>query len=415
MKIIHTSDWHLGARLHEEDRAPEHDVFLDWLLDLLSAEKPDALVVAGDVFDVKAPSSAAQKQYYGFLAKAVKGGCCGRIVVAAGNHDSAAFLAAPSSLLDGLGVSVVSGGGADSGDGGTVVVPGKSGVPALAVAAMPFMYDAELANCGAAAAGEGSSREERIAAGWRLRCAAAISAARAAARGAPVVAAAHCTLAGAELSDAVSERSRGVIGGIGAFDPAPLAAADYVALGHLHKPQPVKGFKDTMFYSGSPLKMGFAETRCAKSVNIVECGAPGEKPSVRMAPVPPGVPLADLSGTPGAVDAELAALVLASAPRVFARISIDGFDGPSRPHWERFRSTAAGAGIRILEERDVRPASGASGLAELARRGVDSVSPRELAERKLRASSAHYGEEQMAELMRMFDAVAAQAAEEAAP
>ena len=213
----------------------------------------------------------------------------------------------------------------------------------------------------------------------------------------------------------MSERSRGVIGGIGAFDPAPLAAADYVALGHLHKPQPVKGFKDTMFYSGSPLKMGFAETRCAKSVNIVECGAPGEKPSVRMAPVPPGVPLADLSGTPGAVDAELAALVLASAPRVFARISIDGFDGPSRPHWERFRSTAAGTGIRILEERDVRPASGASGLAELARRGVDAVSPRELAERKLRASSAHYGEEQMAELMRMFDAVAAQAAEEAAP
>ena len=146
MKIIHTSDWHLGARLHEEDRSGEQQAFLEWLLRLMEDEKPDALVVAGDVFDVKAPSPAAQRLYYGFLAKVVKSGTCGKVVVVAGNHDNAGLLAAPASLLGELDISVVAraqGGEAVSKE--VVEVKGADGATHLVIAAVPFMYEAELA------------------------------------------------------------------------------------------------------------------------------------------------------------------------------------------------------------------------------------------------------------------------------
>ena len=107
MKIIHTSDWHLGARLKEEDRAAEHKAFLDWLLERMKEEKPDALLVAGDVFDIKSPSPATQELYYGFLARVLKSGSCRKIVVVAGNHDNAGLLAAPARLLKELDIAVV--------------------------------------------------------------------------------------------------------------------------------------------------------------------------------------------------------------------------------------------------------------------------------------------------------------------
>ena len=107
MKLIHTSDWHLGARLHDQDRGEEHDAFLAFLRGLVRAERPDALVVAGDVFDVRQPTPAAQRRYYQFIADLRNDGACGRLILIAGNHDSAALLAAPKELLAQLNATVV--------------------------------------------------------------------------------------------------------------------------------------------------------------------------------------------------------------------------------------------------------------------------------------------------------------------
>ena len=99
MKIIATSDWHLGNMFHGNDRLPEHRHFLDWLLHQLSEHKPDALLVAGDIFDNGNPSAAAQTEYYRFLADATQT-CPGmRIIITAGNHDSASRLEAPRPML----------------------------------------------------------------------------------------------------------------------------------------------------------------------------------------------------------------------------------------------------------------------------------------------------------------------------
>ena len=106
MKILHTSDWHLGRSLYGRKRYEEFSAFLDWLAQTIEDEKVDALLVAGDVFDTSTPSNRAQELYYRFLCR-VAASCCRHVVVIAGNHDSPSFLNAPKELLRALNVYVV--------------------------------------------------------------------------------------------------------------------------------------------------------------------------------------------------------------------------------------------------------------------------------------------------------------------
>ena len=411
MKIIHTSDWHLGARLHEEDRFGEQQAFLEWLLQLIEAERPDALVVAGDVFDVKAPSPAAQRLYYGFLAKVVKSGACGKVVVVAGNHDNAGLLAAPAKLLGELDISIV----ARAQDGEAVSeeiveVKGADGATHLVIAAVPFMYEAELANFGAEEVPPDAPREARVAAGWRRHYADVIAAARAAAPNVPIVVTGHCTAANADVSDAESERCRR-IGGIDAFDMAPLAAADYVALGHLHRPQPVKGHEAKVFYSGSPLRMSFDEANGAKYVNVVTFAAAGAPLDVRRVEVPQTVPILTVEGTPEEVRTRLCELAVDKGRLRYVRLRLKEFEGAARPFWEEFRSLVKDTETRVLEENDMRPTDAAlAGLKAFEGLRIQDVNPRDMAERKLKTSSGHFSDEQVAEYLKLFDEAAAQVA-----
>ena len=106
MKILHTSDWHLGRSLYGRKRYEEFSSFLDWLAQTIEEEKVDALLVAGDVFDNSTPSNRAQELYYRFLCR-VAASCCRHVVVIAGNHDSPSFLNVPKELLRALNVYVV--------------------------------------------------------------------------------------------------------------------------------------------------------------------------------------------------------------------------------------------------------------------------------------------------------------------
>ncbi|HNW78041.1 MAG TPA: exonuclease subunit SbcD, partial [Candidatus Competibacteraceae bacterium] len=102
MRLLHTSDWHLGQTLLDFDRSYEHQCFLDWLLDTLDNEQIDALLIAGDIFDNPNPSAAAQKQFYRFLSSAKQRLPHLHTVIIAGNHDSPGRLEAPAPLLDEL-------------------------------------------------------------------------------------------------------------------------------------------------------------------------------------------------------------------------------------------------------------------------------------------------------------------------
>lgn len=359
MKIVHTSDWHLGARLHDRDRGAEHDAFLGWLRALLREERPDALLVSGDVFDLRQPGPAAQERYYRFLAGVAEDRSCRRVAVTAGNHDSASLLSASGRVLGLLGVTVVARATPDAA-GEAVAVRDEAGRTLGAVAAIPFMGEQELWNLARAAGHAEGDRAARAEAGFRAHAAAAIAAARRLARGSPVAAMAHCTARGARASDERSERA-GPVGGVEAVGADAFAGADYVALGHLHLPQGVGG---AARYSGAPLAMSFAEAGQEKGVTIAEL-APGEAPRVRQAVFPPPVPLRVFAGTPEAIEAALAGAVAEGPGRLYAALRVTAGTGDPMALWRRAEALCEDSGVALLLREDARPRAAASRLAEV--------------------------------------------------
>ena len=148
MKLLHTSDWHLGHTLHEADRTAEHEAFLGWLARTIVERDVDALLVTGDVFDSANPPASAQKLWYRFLVEAGARRDGLQIVAIAGNHDSAARLEAPREVLAHLNVHVV--GELPREDGklhaARLLVPlkGEDGRTCAWVAAVPYLRPTDL-------------------------------------------------------------------------------------------------------------------------------------------------------------------------------------------------------------------------------------------------------------------------------
>ena len=356
MKIIHTSDWHLGARLHEEDRSAEHGVFLDWLLEQLKEERPDALLVAGDVFDTSAPSASAMKAYHSFIMRAYSEAGCRNIVVTGGNHDSPSWLGMSRQILECLGTTVVPA-GEDEPERECVLVE-RDGRPALAIAAIPYLRESELANL-VRQEGESRTHDELVRAGYAEHCRRVVSAARAKAGTAPVVMMGHCVLSGSTLSDDMSERQRGiskeaVVGGVKSVDFDALPSVDYLALGHLHVPQRVAG-RDAARYSGSPIPMSFSEAGTQKQILVVTLGEKsGDAVRVEERPVPCFHALARLEGTPEEIEARLKELAHENAP-VFVDVMVTKGEGDLSPWWTKFAAIASEhPEVKILVERDRR-------------------------------------------------------------
>ena len=130
MRVLHTSDWHLGHLLHDLPRDREHAAFLDWLCDTIAAEAIDAVLISGDVFDAGNPPARALAAWYGFVAAARRRRPHLTVVAIAGNHDSPARLTAPAPLLAAAGVHVIGTVGRDADgaiDAGPLVVPLEDG------------------------------------------------------------------------------------------------------------------------------------------------------------------------------------------------------------------------------------------------------------------------------------------------
>ncbi len=298
MRVLHTSDWHLGASLGPVSREAEHARFLDWLLTRLAAEAIDVLIVAGDVFDHAQPSSEAQALYYRFLARLAAESTLARVIVVGGNHDSASRLDAPRELLGALAISVV--GGYDRRHEEGILVPiQRDGACIGVVAALPYVNEYRLgvtvrdADPRAAAVGAFTGLHARLGALARERY-----------PGVPLVATGHLTCAtraalapsAAEGAPRGPEPDEGVIsrddfplpihavGTLGALPPEIFGPEwDYVALGHVHRSFPPMAPR--IWYSGTPIPIDFTET-APRRVLVVDVPAPGVRPEVRPVEVP---------------------------------------------------------------------------------------------------------------------------------
>lgn len=273
LRLIHTSDWHLGHALHELPRDYEHAEFLSWLLDQLADHRADALLVAGDVFETANPSARAMGTWYRFLALARQRMPALDIVVIGGNHDSAARLEAAHPILDAFGVHVV-GGLPRHADGSLdlprLVVPlrGADGAVAAWCAAVPFLRPADLPQVDAPPDDEPEA-EDPLIAGVRQVYDQVLAHARSQVQpGQALVAMGHCYMVGGALSE-LSERM--VLGGNQHALPVDLFPDDcaYVALGHLHRAQPV-GSRETVRYAGSPIPLAVDEAPYPHQVRLVD-------------------------------------------------------------------------------------------------------------------------------------------------
>jgi len=273
LRLLHTSDWHLGRTFHDASLLEDQRWVLDRLLEVLARERPDALVIAGDVYDRAVPSAEAVALLDEVLNRVAGLGI--PVVAIAGNHDSPERLSFGSRLLEAAGVHLR---GALDRVAEPVAIAGKGLLYAL-----PFVDpDVVRGQTGDEAVRGHAAATARMVEGAR---------ADAAGRGLPTVLVAHAFVQGAtETPD--SERPISV-GSAGSVPAEVLAGFDYVALGHLHAPQEVA---PGVRYSGSLLKYSFAEAGHQKAALLVEV-ARGQPPRVEAIPLGQQRDVVRLAGT----------------------------------------------------------------------------------------------------------------------
>ncbi|MDP2796637.1 MAG: exonuclease SbcCD subunit D C-terminal domain-containing protein [Methanoregula sp.] len=284
MKILHTSDWHLGHTLYGKKRFEEFESFLNWLIECINREQIDVVLISGDIFDNSNPGIRAIELYFDFLGRIAKSDCQ-HLIVTAGNHDSPALLNAPKELLRTLNIHAI-GSISENIDDEVLILKDSGGTPFLIVCAVPFLRDREIRTVEPGE--EIAEKTEKLLTGIRQHYQQVHNAAeskRSQTDGKiPIVTMGHLFAAGGCFSegDGVRELYIGNLTrvSIETFSPG----IDYVALGHLHAPQ-IPGGRDTIRYCGSPLPMGFTEARQKKIVISVEF-VPGKKPVIKEIPVP---------------------------------------------------------------------------------------------------------------------------------
>ena len=281
IRILHTADWHLGQTFFGYDRTEEHGVFLNWLAEEIRQKEIDALIIAGDVFDVSNPSAASQSMYYQFIYRVTAENPYLQIVIVAGNHDSAARLEAPLPLLQAMRTEVrgvvrkLEGGEIDY-DHLTVELKNRRGEVELLCMAVPFLrqgdYPAVQTEGNPYAEGVRELYAQLLQRLWKRRT-----------ENQAILAIGHLQATGSEIAEKdYSERT--VIGGLECVSPEAFSEQiAYTALGHIHKAQRVSG-RENVRYAGSPIPMSFAEKHyhhgvvmvtfdggCAVDIERLEC------------------------------------------------------------------------------------------------------------------------------------------------
>ena len=309
LKILHTSDWHLGRSLYGQNRQAEFNAFLNWLMDLLQQEQTDVLLIAGDVFDTITPNHAAQELYYRFLAQVAALGLCRHIVIIGGNHDSASFLNAPKSLLSALNVHVI--GASTALEQEVLVLKDHEGKVGAIVCAVPYLRDRDvrMSVVGESSQAKSLALVNGIKAHYRDALNLAKQKQQEMGSAVPIIAMGHLfTQGGVTLdADGVRELYVGSLAHIGAdcFD-----GYDYVALGHLHVPQTV-GKQEHIRYCGSPIPMGFGEAKQQKQV--IQVTFTGRLPEIQTINIPCFQPLQRIQGDLPHLQAELRQLMHAGS------------------------------------------------------------------------------------------------------
>lgn len=267
MRILHTSDWHLGQHFFGQSRLAEHQAFIEWLIEIVQHKQVDVVLIAGDIFDTGTPPSYARECYHHCMVRLhqLKVQC----VVLGGNHDSVAMLQESQDLLGCLNIQVVPGFSSQP-EKHLIALYNHEGVQQAWLCALPYLRPRDLVTSQA-----GQTQQEKQ---THLMQAMALTYQRIKSLADqqqgdfPIVGTGHLTTVGAQLSESVREL---YIGLLDAFPADAFPNFDYLALGHIHRSQRVAG-SEVMRYSGSPIALSFDEAQQPKKVLLVDLEGNGK-------------------------------------------------------------------------------------------------------------------------------------------
>lgn len=377
MRILHTSDWHLGQHFMGKTRQAEHQAFCAWLIDQVREQAVDALLIAGDVFDTGAPPSYAREQYNRFIVELRATGC--ELVVLGGNHDSVAMLGESKTLLAQLGSRVIPGVCASM-EEQVLVLHRRDGAPGAILCAIPFIRPRDVlqSQAGQSAEDKQLSLQQAIQQHY-LELFALAEAKRDQLGGElPIIASGHLTTVGASASDSVREI---YVGSLEAFPTSAFPPAAYIALGHIHRPQKVGGLEHIR-YCGSPIALSFDEAKQQKEVLLIDLDRSGLS-AVTALPVPCFQPLLSLRGTLKELEQAIAMAAVQGRPErpVWLEVQVATDDYLSDLH-VRVAALCEGLPVEVLRIRRERGAAALS-LSRQTRETLDELSPDDVFARRL--------------------------------
>lgn len=299
MRVIHTSDWHLGQHFITKSRLNEHKAFLRWLLVQVTEHQVDAIIVAGDIFDTGSPPSYAREVYNQFIVDLQQVKC--QLVILGGNHDSVATLNESTSLLSCLNAQVIASVQDDLQDQ-LIVLNNADGEPGAIVCAIPFVRPRDVMH--SQAGQSGTDKQQALQQAISDHYAAIYKLAEQKRdefdSPLPIIATGHLTTVGVTTTDSVRDI---YIGTLEAFPANAFPPADYIALGHIHRAQKVAK-SEHIRYSGSPIPLSFDEVGKAKSVFLVDFKA-GKLNTVEPLEIPIFRPMQLIKGDLAQIEAAL--------------------------------------------------------------------------------------------------------------
>lgn len=404
MRILHTSDWHLGRHLVSKDRKKEHQQFLDWLIDIIEKEKIDCLLIAGDIFDTATPSNQSLTLYFNFLNRLSRSGCRQAVIIA-GNHDSVSTINAPARLLKIFNIHVV--GGVQKGiEDHIVPIKNDDGSLMAIVCAVPFLRDRDVRKSapGESYEEKGRALEAGVMAYYRKMAEAArvfkanLSASE---RQVPVIATGHLFTAGGKASEGVREIYVGSLGRIHA--DAFSGLFDYVALGHLHIPQTVGG-SEFIRYCGSPLPLSFGEAGSNKNVIVADFDEKGAFQKAEAITVPVFQSLAVVKGRMSTLKPKLEAVEKERKSRtVWVEVHLEE-SGQEVQVQDRLAEMTRPLAVEVLAVKSIKTSkTGLHGVGK-SHQTLEALMPAEVFGKRLDAEN-DMGEAEKKDLMQAFNEI----------
>ena len=403
MRILHTSDWHLGQYFLGHSRQAEHQKLIAWMVEQTRLHAVDSVLIAGDIFDTGAPPSYARELYY-TLILALRDAGVG-LTLLAGNHDSVAVLEESRHLLTALNTVVIPCVRDDPHEQIRVLLT-REGKPGAILCAIPFIRPRDVLQsiAGQSARDKQQSLQDAIHAHYQALFALAEEKRVELGAHLPIIATGHLTTVGASASESVREI---YVGALEAFPTTAFPAADYIALGHIHRPQKVGGFEHIR-YSGSPIALSFDEARQQKEMLLVDVSSDGLE-RVSVLEVPCFRPLMSVKGSLKELEAAVAALAsqVVEGETAWLEIVVCADDYLSDLN-ARIQTITENLPVEVLRIRRER-SSAMNALQSQAKETLNELTPDDVFARRLQSETID--EETRAQLLTMYREVVAEIGE----